>query len=1184
MRNAMQRLTRCVGIIAWMMLGGFSAAIVLTALPPQVEAAKKNKKKRRKRRAKRSDPARDIKKEKGLSERDDFEFVDEVTQTKDLKEELDTETGPALDIEQLNTSKSQDLAESKLNEEIELVEQLLKFESRCEEAPPARFRLADLYWEKSKRYFFKANDFNAGEAKRARYDVAMKKFQNATVSSYKAIIDQCPAYDETPKVLFYLGKALVELDRSEEGAGYYKEIIQSYPDSEWVANAWFGVGEYYFDSQNDANKALRAYKRAATFTNSQVYGFAVYKQGWCYVNTGDWDLALERFREVVSISNDPARKMDDKGRISLRREGLKDYVRAYAQVGDPRKARKTFLAIGGKRDLAMMMERLGNWYVQQGDHRAVITVYRDLIKTFPQSPRLPVFQGRIVDASSRLGDKKATVAQAKVLTDYFKAVRTRAKNGEFPQEQMEQVSKDLAEAEDIAENTLRRLAMEYHKDAKKLRGTTRDRTYKLAHDLYKHYLTVFPEPKPDADVNYVFFMRFYFAEVLYKLEKFKESAENYDRVVAMRPAPKEERDIRVVLTAAEESVRSWDEMVSDLDRLNPPEISGTEKKDIPKVKLQLIEACRRYTDYVNDDKYKKYVEASVDDIVGIGYKMARIYYTYNHFDKAAPAFNRIVKFNPDHEVACYAANLALDIYNGQKNYRAMVKATGDYLANKKLACGENDRTKFAEIQEKSTFRLVKQEYEDNKKYVLAARAYKQFEERFKNSELSDDAVYNSAVNYDLAGRLNRANDMREYLVKFYPDSELVPETLYNIAQSYERVVDFRNAARYYEVFVERYPDDKRSRDALYNAGLYRDTLGQYDKSREDRESYIEKYSSSKDVHTVAFAMCEALENEAKGTKSAGGKRRGGSSAWNTALGCYTDFSKNRAYTSKAPDLLCQAQFRRGEIMRDKLGDQRGYEEQFDYLMKSWPRWKSKSGLENLPRCADAVAELKFRDLEEPVAEYKRMAIAELNPTDRGTRKFQASVQEKVRERNRLRARYEEVVETGVARWGLAALYRIGELFEDASQKLLEVKIPNRVQGVALDEQQKEILRQKLREEAQPAIREAVTAYELCVSRSNDLGVYSQWSVKSLKRLQTLAPEQYQPLNERIVAVSYDEPLNVVSSGVVIQDGESYKQVEATTEGGAIPGPAGKEGDAEPAEAEAPKRETQERRKATVSRR
>src|SRR5690606_11583242 len=106
--------------------------------------------------------------------------------------------------------------------------------------------------------------------------------------------------------------------------------------------------EYYFNEENDARNAYRAYVKAAEFTNSPIYGFAVYKQGWCHINNGDWDLALDAFNTVVTISDDPSQQLDQKGRISLRKEALKDYVRAYSHVGESKDAYRVFTRVGGK--------------------------------------------------------------------------------------------------------------------------------------------------------------------------------------------------------------------------------------------------------------------------------------------------------------------------------------------------------------------------------------------------------------------------------------------------------------------------------------------------------------------------------------------------------------------------------------------------------------------------------------------------------------------------------------------------------------------------------------------------------------------------------------------------------------------------------------------------------------------
>lgn len=1140
-------------------LGAASFALLAPPCVGVTHAAKKKAapKKGKGKGKKGGDPKREIQKEGELDPKKDYGLDEQLTKTKDLNPVAEDGNRPTLTPEQLAVAEAQSLAESKLDEEIQLARQLLDLTPSCAESAPVRFRYADLKWEKSKRAFFKSQDFSVSAGERARYGTLMKALQNETVQHYQKIIDDCPDYEDFAKTLFYLGRALSEMDRAKDGAQYFTRIIKEYPDSQWVANAWFMVGEFYFNFENDANKALRAYKRAAEFTASNVYGFSVYKQGWCYINTGDWDLALERFREVITISDDPNNPLDQKGRLSLRKEGLKDYVRAYSNVGDPKAAFATFAKVGGKGSVQEMMERLGTWYISQGSHRNVVLVYRDLIKAYPRATRLPIFQGRVVDASSRLGDAKATVAQAKLLTDYFRDVRERAAKGDLTEEEKKTVDKDLREAEDIAENTLRRLAMEFHQEAKKLRGAGRNRSFLIAHDLYSHYLDVFPKPVAGADVNYVFFMRFYFAEVLYELEKFLEAAQNYDMVVDMNPSPTEEREKKIVLAAAEEAVRSYDELVQDLDRKNPPEIGGTDKKEIPGVKQNLINACKRYI---------KYVGSEGERIVEIRYKMARIYYTYNHFDEAAPAFHDIVANHPAHEVACYSANLALDIYNGQKNYRALKQSSRAYLDSPKLACGEEDKKRFAKIEEQSTFLLIKTEYEDKKNYMTAAKAYMQFYEKFPKSEYADDSVYNAAVNFDLANRLDQANQVRRFLVDKLPDSPLVPETLYSIAQSYERIVDFNNAAQYLELFAQRYPTDKRSKDAIYNAGLYRATLHDFVGSKRDREAFIKQYPSDPDVHTVAFSICEAMEKEAELLEKQ--NQRGWPKAYEAAHDCYFNYIKKNEYVKRDPDMLCQAQFRRGEIMRVKTKYEKGAEDQEQYILKNWPAWKAKAGLEKLPRCAEAVAQLQFRRLEPALAYYKRMTIAELDPTDRGKKKFDASIKAKVDERDRLIKLYENVAAIGVAEWGLASLYAIGELYRDSVDKLVNAPIPNKIMGEALTAEQKDLLRQQLRDMAAPIEQTAIEAYHLCVSRANDLGVYNKWSVRALERLQKLRPQEYQPLVERLAPLVFEDPLTVVRNGITMPDGDTYKQIELQLEGGAAPGA----GDAAPAKPEDGKKE------------
>ncbi|RYF11854.1 MAG: tetratricopeptide repeat protein, partial [Deltaproteobacteria bacterium] len=551
-------------------------------------------------------------------------------------------------------------------------------------------------------------------------------------------------------------------------------------------------------------------------------------------------------------------------------------------------------------------------------------------------------------------------------------------------------------------------------------------------------------------------------------------------------------------------------------------------KPIPQIKQSLIDACGRYIEYVGKQG---------DKIVEIRYKMARIYYTYNHFDKAAPAFDDIVKNHAESPVACYAANLALDIYNGQKDYQALKDASHAYLDNHRLACGEEDRRRFARIELQSSFHLIKTSLEDNKRYIAAANAYMQLYRDHPADELADDAIYNAAVNYDLGNRLDKANEVRRFLVDKLPGSPLVPETLYNMAQSYERIVDFEAAATYYEMFARRYPQDKRSKDAIYNTALYRATLGDFDAARLARRDFIKLYADDAEVPNLAFANCSSTEDEglAEGQKR---HREAAVKLQQEAHDCYLHYLRHHGRSNA--DLACHAQARRAVIM-GRVHNEKGAEEVRAYLLRSWPKVK-KVGVAKLPHCVEDVAQAQYQALERPFEAYLRMTISALDPTPRGKRSFDNSRKLKVAERDRLVAAYREVAALGVPKWALAALFHIGRLYVDSIDKFLAAPIPDKIPGYRLSAEDKKMLRQQLQTLASPIEAQAVEALGLCVRKANELGSYNVWSLRALDALQQLRPADYPLVVELHEKVETNEPPALQRNGLVIADGDELKPV------------------------------------------
>ena len=351
-------------------------------------------------------------------------------------------------------------------------------------------------------------------------------------------------------------------------------------------------------------------------------------------------------------------------------------------------------------------------------------------------------------------------------------------------------------------------------------------------------------------------------------------------------------------------------------------------------------------------------------------------------------------------------------------------------------------------------------------------------------------------------------------------------------------------------FARKYPSDERSKDAIFNAGLYLATLRKYSDSKSARERYIQRYSSDKQVHAVAFSICESLERQAKFMERR--KEKGFLQKWTAAHDCYDGYRKK--WGGDDIDLLCQAQYRRLEIMRTKTKYTRGADGVTAELLRSWPRWRKKRSRAKLPRCSAAIAEIKFRGLAEQFKKYAELTIAELNPTDRGTRKFNASIKAKIKSRDALIKSYKDIVAIGVADWALAALYQIGEAYSDSIDKLLNAPIPKKVMGEKLTEEQRGLLRGQLAEKVRPEQEQAIEAYRVCVAKANELGVYNRWSVRALRRLQELVPEEYPPLEERLAKPKFFDALKVATNSVLVGEGEAFKPMDAAVlTGGVRPG-------------------------------
>jgi tetratricopeptide (TPR) repeat protein len=1062
------------------------------------------------------------------------------------------DNAPALQYDQFRLGVETQVA-SKRREQIESLKKIISLSADPREQPSLLFRLGELYWEESKFYFFEANRkddelieaMNRGDsagqsrAKAAKAELLtrQKQYGKLAVEQYKTIVKEYPDFERSDEVLFFLGTNLMEDGQDRQGLVVFKRLVEKYPKSKYMPDAWLAFGEYYFNNSKgkraDLEKALAAYKKAAEYPESQVYAYALYKQGWCYFNLADYPNAKDKWKAVVlygELAGASAVEKDggkNKKGNTLVREARTDYVRAYAREGDVMLAREDFSKVAtNPDDRFAMMRTLANMYYGDGKDREAAITYNSLIKEKPLSPEAPGFQGR-------MGNKDRTVTQVRRLVKIMKEVES---SGVIKEEKDK---KALAEAKDLSERTLSNLAVTWHNEAKK---TREEATFGYADMIYQDYLTLFPDNPKAYD------LRFFWAELLNdNLQKYDKAAANYTLVVLQdvkqleakdeKGNPKPGKPGKWLNNAAYNAVLAYDEMVKDAEAKGLFKDADTKdirkKASIPQAKKDLLEACERYLKYVTKG----------DKRVEIAFKAANIYYRHNHFDEAVLRFSEIALNHPDYKFETgerageIAANLVLDSYNLLEDWQKVNEWARRFYNNEKLASGKF-RDDLSKVIEQSAFKLVSQ-LEAKNQFAKAAEAYLSFVADFPQTEIADVALFNASVDYYKAKMLDKAIQVRQRIIEQYPSSRFVPECIYNNAEALEAIGDFQESADVYEQYVRGYEasknggsvarapakkgkggkgksspvvsdkpgqpqkwEESKAQVALFNAATYREGLGQFKQALSLREHYLELWPKAKDAEDILLSIITLHEKMGNFYK---------------AIAQLEEYE--RQYM-RSPSKFLMAEGRIVDIYENKVrkpkDTERLYNRILDYYEKL-PR-RIQQALEK--PALEAVGRAQYRSVEQDFQFYSRLKLSWGRPPSPD--KLKGSIREKNDSRAVVEKKYIQTVQIGAAEPAICALNRIGQIYDNFADKISNAPMPP-----GIDEETENALRDEFSNQAQPLKDSAAEAFANAVAKSRELSVFNNCAAESLKMLRdTYRPEQFPTMFEEKLALTKGKDLAI----------------------------------------------------------
>lgn len=695
-------------------------------------------------------------------------------------------------------------------------------------------RLAELYVEKAGIIDFRKQDeydralrdFQAGKTKvKPKLDLSdAREYNKRAIELYEWFVRDFPKDPKMDQALFFLGYNYYELGNTKKGTEYYARLTKDFPHSQYNIESSFALAEYYFELEK-WNQAKPYYEVVTRNRRHRLYAFSMYKMAWCYFRSGDARHALGIMERLVRESKEEAMVAEaGQKRISksrLEAEGLRDMVMFYSEVGDAQKAPAYFQSLSPK-DANNYIEKLAYLYSDKGNREGAKFLFNFLIEQAPTAPKAFDYKYQIVHTYSTANRTREFREQL------YSWIKDFGINSQWYQ--VNKNNKDLVESSNkLREQTLRTWVLQQHQTAQNSRTQF---AQSLAFEGYRLYLSEFPDNALAAD------MHFYFGELLYDMGRFDDAGNQYRWVVEKAPTNK------FASKAGENMVLALEKNVPKDDQIQEKVGKTTEPMAMdPKVERFCLAGLWYSQKFPKSEKTPE-----------IRFRVGRLYYQYNQFDKAIPIFKDIVAKYPKTKYSEYAANLLLDIYNVRKDYAGLEKMGQELL---KVPGLQNSQvlSDIKGVLEKASFKKA-QDLEVKKDYGKSAEMYENFVRTNPRSELASAATFNAAINYERANMVSKAIAAHVAILKSNDKGadKYKPKSRRIIAKLYQDSGMLEEAAVAYEHTAAESGNDPLAPALYNNAAVLNEALGREQLAIRDYEAYLSKVKKASERAETHYSL------------------------------------------------------------------------------------------------------------------------------------------------------------------------------------------------------------------------------------------------------------------------------------------------------------------------------------------
>ncbi len=672
---------------------------------------------------------------------------------------------------------------------------------------PALKRLADLKMEKARHGFIRemeAYDLNPdGPPPLINYGEA--------IDLYSELLGEHPDYSENDQALYALARAYGESGEIKKALPLLELLVARYPDHPHRFEAYFRLGEYYFDRHN-YEKATLAYEWVASSADPFFQDKALYKLAWSFFKLDAHRQSIDLFLQMVDQKTGtlPAFTPEEG---SLVWEALSYVATSFRHLGGPSVTASYFKLKGERRYEREIYLTMGNHYMVEKNLDKGVETYQSFVNLHPHDPMAPFISSYVMEAYQKYGKRQeadlvrtALLKRYDIDSDWYKKNSDEARDRSRP----------------LIKSELHRIAVSSHAKAQEEKlKEKKDAGFRLASSWYRRYLRNFPKAPEALEIQLLL------GETLMAVSAYDEAGKVYEKAAFAGPKKKANRK------AAYSAVIAYGQVSSGAGE------------------AAFLAISKRFVRHFPDDP-----EAPL-----VLFKAAESLFDRKAYLEAAAIFEDLLIDYPEHATAVTSRKLVAHSYMKAGAYHKAREGYREALAMLPEK-QEEKRNKLSDLLVSAIYKEAEEEKTAGA-LVKAAELFEEISREVPLHSLAPEALFEAALLYEDLNTPRSAIRIYRKIAREYPKSDLVERSYLQAGLLYEASGDNLQAAAVFVAAAGMTADLAQAEKLIWSAaGLYEKEKNR-GKTFKTYLNFVQRFPNHEDVAEALFKMAEIRQVEGR---------------------------------------------------------------------------------------------------------------------------------------------------------------------------------------------------------------------------------------------------------------------------------------------------------------------------------